>query len=235
MDDSAHHTTGAADLAEDHADTMAATNFADAAAGLPDASPTELAKLAWSCEDEAEPDTVPRRSLRPPLRWCMVVTAVLVTGAAATWFGTVFYHEEKPTPAMAPTLQVPTPPKPSVPPKPPAQAAPPAAPQPSIPVPKAPAPALQPNQRQPAAPPAHGQGGFSAAEDQWLLQHMRSLGYVILNPSQVIVEAHHYCRLLQQGVSLYDADSQMATLTGTDSIDTGELDSSAMLAYSNCY
>lgn len=64
---------------------------------------------------------------------------------------------------------------------------------------------------------------------------LRSLGYVIENPSQVIANGHQYCELLRQGDSPQQADATMQSLTGADSTDTFELDSGALLAYQNCW
>jgi hypothetical protein len=76
---------------------------------------------------------------------------------------------------------------------------------------------------------------FDPARDQWLLNNMRSLGYVIVNPQLVISNAHEACRLFQQGESSEQVNQQMSTRTGANMTDTLQLTSSAMLAYPNCY
>jgi hypothetical protein len=87
----------------DQGDTMAGASSGDATASSSDASPTGVAELAWSCDDAGdEPDTVPRASLSSSLRWFLAITALLVTAAAAMWFGTIFYREESP-PVTAPS------------------------------------------------------------------------------------------------------------------------------------
>jgi hypothetical protein len=52
---------------------------------------------------------------------------------------------------------------------------------------------------------------FDASRDQWLLDHLRSLGYPIVNPPLVISNAHQACRLLQQGESTVQMNQQMSS------------------------
>jgi Protein of unknown function (DUF732) len=128
------------DVADPVDDITAAADIsydADATASIPDASPTEIAELAWSYDVGGDEPLVPRRSLRSLLRWCLAIAAVLATAAAAAWFGTVFYHEQQSTPAMAPTVNRPTPGKSAQ--KPPQTTS--------------PEPALQPPRKAPAAAP----------------------------------------------------------------------------------
>lgn len=86
-----------------HADDTMAAKVADTTA-LPDMPPTEIAELAWSSEDEGECEqagdeaVAPRRLVRSLLRWCVALTAVVVTATASGWLGTVYYHEEESTP-----------------------------------------------------------------------------------------------------------------------------------------
>jgi hypothetical protein len=73
------------------------------------------------------------------------------------------------------------------------------------------------------------------ARDQWLLDNLRSLGYVIINPPVVIHKAHEACRLFQQDESPEQVNRQMSAITGMNLDDTVQLTSSAMLAYyPNC-
>jgi hypothetical protein len=73
------------------------------------------------------------------------------------------------------------------------------------------------------------------ARDQWLLDNLRSLGYVIINPAIVIHKAHEACRLFQQDESPEQVNQQMSAITGMNLDDTVQLTSSAMLAYyPNC-
>jgi hypothetical protein len=73
------------------------------------------------------------------------------------------------------------------------------------------------------------------ARDQWLLDNLRSLGYVIINPPVVIHKAHEACRLFQQDKSAEQVNRQMSAITGMNLDDTVQLTSSAMLAYyPNC-
>lgn len=192
--------------------------------------PVSTEGYAWAQEtdaDHAQPDT---ENLATGSR-SVVAIAVLSAVALAVALLAAAVVVVTPHPPVSHYVMGPAPVEqqapPSAPPKPPA-------PRPSRPpVPRAP----QPKQPQPPARPApsHGQGGFSAAGNQRLLQGLRSLGYVIVDPSQVIAEGHHFCRLLQHGASIQGADRQMQTLMGTDTVDTDELDSSAQLAYPNCF
>jgi hypothetical protein len=71
--------------------------------------------------------------------------------------------------------------------------------------------------------------------DQWLLDNLRSLGYVIINPLVVIHKAHEACRLFQQDKSPEQVNRHMSATTGMNMDDTVQLTSSAMLAYyPNC-
>jgi hypothetical protein len=94
-----------------------------------------------------------------------------------------------------------------------------------------PAPAPKP----PVVPLVAPSPEFDPARDQWLLDNLRSLGYMIFNPPLVIHNAHEFCRLLQQGESTRQADQQMAAQTGASTVDILQLTASAMLAYPNCY
>jgi hypothetical protein len=103
---------------------LVAAAGADDTIVVPDVTPTGIAELAWSCdEDDDEPDTTPRRSLHWLLPWSLAVAAVLVTAAAVTWFGNILYHEAESKPAMAPIVHRPTPDELS--PKPPSNMSPP--------------------------------------------------------------------------------------------------------------
>ncbi len=73
------------------------------------------------------------------------------------------------------------------------------------------------------------------AADQRFLDHMRSLGYVIVNPQLILHNAHEACRLLRQGDSAEQVDQEMAARMGTNTADSLQLVSSAMLAYPDCY
>ncbi|MGH9205859.1 MAG: hypothetical protein ACRD1G_04780 [Acidimicrobiales bacterium] len=133
--DQADNITAAADTACDAEET----------AIVIDGSPTEMAELAWSCENNEAPNdlatTVDRpdmsptesaelvawsgdealerlgtgtanepamSSLRPLLRWCVAITAVLATAAAVTWLSTDLYHEEESPSSVTPSLTTPT-------------------------------------------------------------------------------------------------------------------------------
>lgn len=76
---------------------------------------------------------------------------------------------------------------------------------------------------------------FETSQDQWLLNNLRSLGYIIVNPPLVIANAHEACRLFQSGESPEQVNQQMAARMGTSMTGTLQLTSSAMLAYPNCY
>ena len=71
--------------------------------------------------------------------------------------------------------------------------------------------------------------------DQRFLDHMRALGYVIVNRQLLLDNAHEACRLLRQGDSTDQVNQEMATRMGTSTADTLQLVSSAMLAYPDCY
>lgn len=73
------------------------------------------------------------------------------------------------------------------------------------------------------------------AADQRFLDQMRSLGYVIVNQQLILHNAHEACRLLRQGDSPEQVDQEMAARMGTNTADTLQLVSSAMLAYPDCY
>jgi hypothetical protein len=76
---------------------------------------------------------------------------------------------------------------------------------------------------------------FDRVRDQWLLDNLRSLGYLIINPPLVIHNAHESCRLFEQGESPEQVNQQMSAVTGLNIDDTLQLTSSAMLAYyPNC-
>ncbi|WP_407687580.1 DUF732 domain-containing protein [Mycobacterium sp. HUMS_1102779] len=71
--------------------------------------------------------------------------------------------------------------------------------------------------------------------DQRFLDHMRALGYVIVNRQLLLDNAHEACRLLRQGDSTDQVDQEMAARMATSTSDTLQLVSSAMLAYPDCY
>ncbi|MBS4730653.1 DUF732 domain-containing protein [Mycobacterium sp. SM1] len=158
---------------------------------------------------------------------------------------------QAPIPRAAPPSQAAAPPSQAAAPRkaapPPAQTAPPAVLPPAqaapavVPAPAQAAPAVVPAPRaprptQPRPPartiPAPGPGGFTPAEDQEFLESLEPFGYTFVNPAQVIEWGHHYCRLLQQGESVGEADREMANLIGPDAL---MLDASAQVAYPTCY
>ena len=82
---------------------------ADETAIVASDAPTMAPDLAWSDYEEEYPDsgTIVLARAMPAVRWITVVTAVLLAGVTAVWFGIVLYRDEKPA-APAPT-HAPTP------------------------------------------------------------------------------------------------------------------------------
>jgi len=78
-------------------------------------------------------------------------------------------------------------------------------------------------------------GEVDSVYDQRFLDHMRSLGYVIVNRQLLLRNAHEACRLLRRGESTGQVNQEMSERMGTSMSDTLQLTSSAMLTYPDCY
>jgi hypothetical protein len=212
----------------------------DETAVVPHSVQTDAVDLAWSLEDTTS-DAMLGDGRRPLSAVLLALLAVVAASGAALGAFVVGQHEPErinasrrassapPPPVAPPSHAVPVP-----------VAAPAAKPAPPVPstVRVAP-PTITIDASPPVAtevpPPPPPAPQFDPARDQWLLNNMRSLGYVIVNPQLVISNAHEACRLFQQGKSSEQVNQQMSTRMGANITDTLQLTSSAMLAYPNCY
>jgi hypothetical protein len=211
---------------------------------VPHSVQTDAADLAWSLEDTT-PDAMPGDGRRPLSAVLLALLAVVAAGGVALGAFVVGQHEPErinaprrassspppPPPVASPSHAVPVPvATPAAKPAPPAPSTVRVAP-PTITIEASPPVATE----VPPPPPPPSAPQFDPVRDQWLLNNMRSLGYVIVNPQLVISNAHEACRLFQRGESSEQVNQQMSTRMGANMTDTLQLTSSAMLAYPNCY
>jgi hypothetical protein len=188
------------------------------------------ANLAWSLDDSA-PDVTPADRGRPLPKSLLVLLAAVVAGAVGLGAFILGQHEpdRMSAPPQAPAAATPHPtPFAAA-----ATRAPTTAPTPKLRVRIEASPPVATEVPPPPPPPPAPE--FDPARDQWLLNNLRSLGYVIVNPPLVISNAHEACRLFQQGESSEQVNQQMSARMSASMIDTLQLTSSAMLAYPNCY
>jgi hypothetical protein len=188
------------------------------------------ANLAWSLDD-GTPDVMPADGARPLPKSLLVLLAAVVAGGVALGAFILGQHEPDriSAPPRAPAAAIPHPSPIAA----AATRAPSTAPAPKLRVSIEASPPVA--TEVPPPPPPQPAPQFDPARDQWLLDHLRSLGYVIVNPPLVISNAHEACRLFQQGESSEQVNQQMAARMSASMIDTLQLTSSAMLAYPNCY
>ena len=216
----------------------------DETAVVPPSVQTDAVDLAWSLEDTT-PDVMPGDGRRPLSAVLLALLAVVAAGGVALGAFVVGQREPERINAPSRASSAPPPPPPVAPPShavPVPVAAPAAKPAPPVPstvrVPPSTvtieaSPPVATEVPPPPPPPPAPQ--FDPARDQWLLDNLRSLGYVIVNPQLAISNAHEACRLFQQGESSEQVNQQMSARMGANMTDTLQLTSSAMLAYPNCY
>lgn len=224
----------------------------DETAVVPNDVQTAAVGLAWSGEEPegCEPDPHPQR--RSWSATCASAAALIISAAAlaaAVGFVGLRSHQVHEAPPVTSVTHphavalkpAPVPHRPSAAPKTAPKATPKAAPKTA---PKALRPAAhnarhlappRPRRRVVAPAPLAASRGFPPADDQRVLQDLRSLGYTITDPSLVISNAHEACRLFQLGESPRQVNQQMSKRMGADLTDTLQLTSSAMLAYPTCY
>jgi hypothetical protein len=199
---------------------------------IPDGLQTTAADLAWSVDDNA-PDVMPTDGARPLSKALLALLAAVVASAVA--LGAFMLGLREPdrvsAPAAAPAVATPHSSQFAAAAKPAPTTAPPPKPKPRVRIEAS--PPVETEVPPPPPPPPPPQ--FDPARDQWLLNNLRSLGYVIINPPLVISNAHEACRLFREGESSEQVNQEMSARMGANMIDTLQLTSSAMLAYPNCY
>ncbi len=190
-------------------------------------------ELAWSLDDDGEAMPVERHSWR--LAWAQAAVFVALGAVCAFAIGAVGWvlvrgHDDwrqAPPVAHRPGEVTQTPARKAL----AAPATVTVEPAPTTVTVPAPAGTIHfPRRSSDAAPQA-----IDPAADQRFLDHMRSLGYVIVNPQLILHNAHEACRLLRQEDSAEQVDQEMAARMGTNTADSLQLVSSAMLAYPDCY
>jgi Protein of unknown function (DUF732) len=76
---------------------------------------------------------------------------------------------------------------------------------------------------------------FTAAQDQVMLNYVRSQGVPVVNPARLIEGAHQYCLDLAAGYGRVEASSHASGLSRLDDTNTDKLTTATMMAYPGCW